>query len=706
MFSGDSLTLLRSDAVPGLVELVIDRKGSSVNSIGSAFLSELSDVCDLLENEPGIQGLLIRSAKPTFVAGADVFEFPALFEGDSTLFQRRMEQAHQLFNRLEALPFPTVSAINGLALGGGLELALTSDARVIDQSAKVGFPEVTLGLCPGWGGTVRASRMAGVEAALELMISGKPVNAEKAMVLGLADESVPSDRLRDASLALLKRMIDGEINYPVLRDRKQQPVASADLETLKSTFAKSLNPNYPAAGEIIELVAGHASLTFDAALAAERDSFLRLGATTSTQSLVGLFINGQRVKQASKAAALKAVPVKETAVLGAGIMGGGIAYQSAVSGTPVILKDIRQESLDLGMSTASKVLDKLIKRGRMDQAGKNDCLGLIQPTLAFEGFERVGLVVEAVVENEAVKRAVLAETEAKLSPDAILTSNTSTISISALAGALTRPQNFCGMHFFNPVPMMPLVEVIRGEQSSETAIATAVDCAVKMGKTPIVVNDCPGFLVNRVLFPYFNAFNRLLHDGVDFQRIDRVMEAFGWPMGPAYLADVIGLDTMVHADQVLQAGYPERMGHENQPIIERLLEQGALGQKNGRGFYDYAEGPHNKQASTEVLELIRGQVKRQVQLSDQEIVDRMMIPLCLESFLCLDEGVVASPAELDMALILGLGFPKFRGGALRYIDHVGADEFAARVEKWGAQGPLYRLPESFRAHCRGAKRFF
>lgn len=706
MYRGDSLTLSTIDSFPDVVELVIDQQGSSVNAIGQAFLEELGAVCELLESNTDIRGLLISSAKSTFVAGANVFEFPALFEGDAADFQRWIEQAHQLFNRLEALPFPTVSAVNGLALGGGMELALTSDARVIDQSAKVGFPEVTLGLCPGWGGTVRASRLAGVDAALDLMVSGKPVKAETAVALGLADELTSAEMLRETSLTRLKRMIDGELNHAALRDKKQQPLGSADLDTLKSAFAKSINPNYPAAGEIVELVAGHTALAFDAALKAERDSFQRLGATTSTQSLVGLFINGQRVKQASKTLARNALPVKETAVLGAGIMGGGIAYQSAVTGTPVIMKDIRQESLDLGISTASKVLDKLIKKGRMDEAGKSDCLGLIQPTLSFEGFEGVGLVVEAVVENEAVKRAVLAETETKLSPDAILTSNTSTISISSLAGALTRPENFCGMHFFNPVPMMPLVEVIRGEKSSEAAIATAVDRAVKMGKTPIVVNDCPGFLVNRVLFPYFNAFNRLLHDGVDFQRIDRVMESFGWPMGPAYLADVIGLDTMVHADQVLQAGYPERMGHDDQPIIERLLEQGALGQKNGRGFYDYAEGPHNKQASAEALELIRGQAKRQVQLNDQEIVDRMMIPLCLESFLCLDEGVVASAAELDMALIMGLGFPKFRGGALRYIDHVGADEFAARVEKWGAEGPLYQLPESFRGHCRGAKRFF
>jgi 3-hydroxyacyl-CoA dehydrogenase/enoyl-CoA hydratase/3-hydroxybutyryl-CoA epimerase/enoyl-CoA isomerase len=709
MFSGDFLTLSPIEGSSGLIELVIDQKGSSVNAIGSRFLEELSRVCDALEADTRVKGLLVTSAKSVFVAGADVFEFPELFRGPDATFQHWLEQAHRTFNRIEALPFPTLSAVNGLALGGGLELALTTDARIIAATATMGLPEVTLGLCPGWGGTVRTSRMLGVIPALELMLSGKPVNAARAVELGLADQIAGADSLREDALAFLQRMVSGELDHNTYFEHKRTPVAAADMPSdaqLQEAFEGYLKPGYPAPQQILTLVSEHATLTFEQAIAQERETFRALSRTTSTQSLIGLFINGQQLKRSAKVAAAAAKPVAQLAVLGAGIMGGGIAYQSAITGTPVKLKDIRQEALDLGIDTASRALDKLKAKGRLDEAGKNDCLGLIEPVLTFAGFADVDLVVEAVVENEQVKRAVLAETEAQLAPDAILTSNTSTISISELASSLQRPENFCGMHFFNPVPMMPLVEVIRGKQSGERAIATAVDCAVKMGKTPIVVNDCPGFLVNRVLFPYFNAFNRLLHDGVDFQRIDRVMEAFGWPMGPAYLADVIGLDTMVHADQVLQAGYPERMGHADRPIIEHLLEQGALGQKNGRGFYDYSNGPKHKQASGEALALIRERVSRQQTLSDQEIIDRMMIPLCLESFRCLDEGIVGTAAEVDMGLILGLGFPKFRGGALRFIDHVGAEVFAAKVERWAAAGPLYQLPDSFREHCRQGKRFF
>ncbi|GGB78440.1 fatty acid oxidation complex subunit alpha [Marinobacterium zhoushanense] len=704
MYSGDLLRLQRIEDNSGLVRLDICKQGSSVNSIGSAFLQELESVCELLESDASVSGLLIASTKATFVVGADIFEFPPLFNNSAAAFAAWAAQSHALFNRIENLPFPSVAAINGLALGGGLELALLADARVIAQSAKVGLPEVTLGLCPGWGGTVRASRLAGVMPALEMMLSGKPVSAAKAAELGLANQCVADAELADAALNLLKQMASAEVDYRQLRASKQNPVLDVQID--EQAFSAYLKADYPAAEAILKLVEKHADLSFEQALAAERECFVRLGQSDCAKSLVGLFINDQRVKQVGKQAAKAARPVDKLAVLGAGIMGGGIAYQAAVTGTPVILKDIRQEALELGIDTATKALDRQVAKGKMDESTKKDCLNLIEPTLEFDGFDRVGLVVEAVVENEKIKHAVLTETESKLPSEAILTSNTSTISITSLAQGLQRPENFCGMHFFNPVPMMPLVEVIRGEKSSETAVATAVACALKMGKTPIVVNDCPGFLVNRVLFPYFNAFNRLLHDGVDFQRIDRVMEAFGWPMGPAYLADVVGLDTMVHADEVLQAGYPERMGHDHKPIIEELLEQGALGQKNGRGFYDYSNGPRNKQACQAALDLIEVRVQEQIEISDQQIIDRMMIPLCLESFLCLDEGIVGSAAEVDMGLIMGIGFPKFRGGALRYIDHQGLTEFAAKVDALGDLGPLYQLPESFRLRVQSGESFF
>ncbi|MBV1790566.1 fatty acid oxidation complex subunit alpha FadB [Marinobacterium sp. D7] len=712
MYSGNTLSLSPVADAVGLVELVLDRQGSSVNSLNQATLEELEAVVELLESAGGVQGLLISSAKAAFVVGADVFEFPERFAGQPEGLMPWLERTHRLFCRIENLPFPSVAAVSGLALGGGLELALAADARVLGDSARVGFPEVNLGLCPGWGGTVRMSRLIGSVPALEMMLSGKPVNAKRAVELGIAASQVAESELHSAALAHLQRLVAGEIDWRTARTRKktalsaQDPAIDEQSETFMARFSSYLNPHYPAPRRMIALLLEHAGLDFEQALERERHCFATLAGSPEAASLVGLFINEQQVRQRAKQPRGSVTPVAKAAVLGAGIMGGGIAYQSAMSGTSVVLKDIRQEALDLGLSTAAGLMAKQVEKGRLSVEQERVCLERITTTLDYAPLGEVGLVVEAVVENEAIKSAVLKESEAVLPESAILTSNTSTISISGLAKGLQRPERFCGMHFFNPVPLMPLVEVIRGEQSGDEAIASTLSYALSLGKIPILVNDCPGFLVNRVLFPYFNAFNRLLHDGVDFQRIDRVMEVFGWPMGPAYLADVIGLDTMVHADRVLQAGYPERMGHDDKPIIEWLLEQGALGQKNGRGFYDYSGGARSKRADQRALQLIDDKVSRVIEISDQEIVDRMMIPLCLESYLCLSEGVVDTAAEVDMGLILGLGFPKFRGGALRYIDQYGAAGFAERVDACRELGALYRVPDAFRDHVRAGRNFF
>ena len=431
--------------------------------------------------------------------------------------------------------------------------------------------------------------------------------------------------------------------------------------------------------------------------------------SNASNCLIGLYLNSQKLKKQANLWSQKAVHVKKSAVLGAGIMGGGIAYQSASTGTPIIMKDINDDALLLGMKTASKLLDNQIKKGNLDEQGKDKVLSLINSTLSYDDFTDADLVVEAVVENPKIKAMVLADVEKRVSEQTVVASNTSTISIDLLAENLNRPELFCGMHFFNPVHLMPLVEVIRGSKTSDETVATTVAYATSMGKTAIVVNDCPGFLVNRILFPYFNGFNRLLLDGVEYQQIDRVMEQFGWPMGPAYLADVVGIDTLVHADKVMQQGFPERMSHDCETIAEGLLELGCLGQKNGKGFYEYGidnNGRRYKNASSQADELIKARVSQSVDVSDQEIIDRMMIPLCFEAVRCLEDGIVGSAAEVDMGLILGLGFPRFRGGPLRYIDTVGLDQFAQTAEKYRNHGPLYQLPVDFTNRQNSSGEYF
>ena len=460
----------------------------------------------------------------------------------------------------------------------------------------------------------------------------------------------------------------------------------------------------------VKVMEEHASMTRDQALQAEAKGFARVARTPQATALVGLFLADQAVKKTNGAHIKKgAAEVKQAAVLGAGIMGGGIAYQSALKGTPIIMKDIADEALDLGMKEAGKLLAKRVDKGKMDAAKMGRVLSGIRPTLNYGDFGEVDVVVEAVVENEKIKQSVLAETEAQLKDGAVLASNTSTISITRLATALKKPENFAGMHFFNPVHVMPLVEIIRAEKTSDETVATLVAYAQNMGKNPIVVNDCPGFLVNRVLFPYFGGFGMLMRDGADFEAIDKVMQKFGWPMGPAYLMDVVGIDTGVHAAKVMADGFPDRMQHDFKDVSEVLYENKRYGQKTGAGFYKYEEdkrGRPKKVADDTTWELIKPHVAERREFDAEEIIARMMIPMCTETVRCLEDNIVGSAAEADMAMIYGIGFPPFRGGPLRHIDAVGVKEFVALCDQYAHLGKLYEAPQMLKDMAAEGRSFF
>lgn len=373
------------------------------------------------------------------------------------------------------------------------------------------------------------------------------------------------------------------------------------------------------------------------------------------------------------------------------------------------MKDIQTKQLDLGMNEAGKLLSKEVERGKSTPAKMAQTLSHIRPTLNYGDFGEVDIVIEAVVENPTIKEAVLSEVEGLVKQDAILASNTSTISITRLAHALKRPENFVGMHFFNPVHRMPLVEVIRGEKTSDTAIATTVALAQKMGKTPIVVNDCPGFLVNRVLFPYFGAFDLLVKEGADFVSIDKTMEKFGWPMGPAYLLDVVGMDTGVHAAKVMAEGFPDRMKPDYKGATQLMFEHERLGQKNGVGFYQYEtdkRGKPKKIADSTTYELLNLVQTDHQEFDEQEIIDRMMIAFCNETVRCLEDDIVASPAEADMAMIMGVGFPPFRGGPCRYIDQIGVANYVALCDKYAHLGKAYEAPAKLRDMAQNGETFY
>lgn len=700
LYQGDTLSLNWLD--DGIAELRFDAPGS-VNKLDTQTVASLGEAIAVLEKQTALKGVLLSSSKPAFIVGADITEFLSLFNAPADKLAQWLTFANSIFNRLEDLPVPTLSAIQGYALGGGCECVLATDFRIATPDARIGLPETKLGIMPGFGGSVRLPRLLGADSALEIIAAGKDVDSKSALALGLVDAIVPAEKLRAGAIAMLRMAMDDASFWQQRRQPKLQPLKLSAIEAAMSfTIAKSMvqqtaGKHYPAPMKAVKTIEAAAGLGRDEALKLETNAFVPLAQSKEARALVGIFLNDQYIKGKAKKLAQGQPLPKQAAVLGAGIMGGGIAYQSASKGVPVIMKDISEKSLTLGMSEAGKLLNKQLERGKINALQLTSIISTIQPTLSFSGFERADIVVEAVVENPQVKAKVLAETEAQVGENSVLATNTSTIPVSQLARALKRPENFCGMHFFNPVHRMPLVEVIRGEQTSEATLAKVVAWASKMGKTPIIVNDCPGFFVNRVLFPYFAGFSLLLRDGADFRQIDKVMEKqFGWPMGPATLLDVVGLDTAHHAQSVMADGFPTRMKKDYRDAIDALFEAQRFGQKNQRGFYAWEsdkKGKTSKVADAETDALLQSVSAPKREFSDEEIIARMMIPMINEVVRCLEEQVIASPAEADMALIYGLGFPPFHGGAFRYLDTLGSAAFIAQAQQFANLGPLYALPQ-------------
>jgi 3-hydroxyacyl-CoA dehydrogenase/enoyl-CoA hydratase/3-hydroxybutyryl-CoA epimerase/enoyl-CoA isomerase len=697
-FEGQSIQCSMLDG--GIAEVRFDLQGDSVNKFNKATLAELGQVLALVKAEPGVKGLLASSGKDCFIVGADVTEFIGYFKNPEDQLIAWIMEVHKLFCTVEDFDFPTVTAINGFALGGGLEFALSTSYRVMSSEARIGLPETKLGIFPGWGGTVRLSRLAGADNAIEWIAGGEQYGADVALKTGVVDAVVAPDKVREAALNLLAQAIEGKRDWKARRLEKISPLKLNPTETMmafetaKGFVAGKAGPNYPSPVAAITAMQQGAGRAREDALKMEAAAFARMAKTPTAFNLVTIFLGDQFVGKVAKKMAKTAPRVESAAVLGAGIMGGGIAYQSASRGIPIVMKDIQEKAIALGLSEAQKLLASRVEKGRMSAREMAEVLTRIRPTLGFGDFKDVDLVVEAVVESEKVKKSVLAEVEGQVKETAILASNTSTISITRLAEGLKRPESFCGMHFFNPVHRMPLVEVIRGAKSSENAVAATVGYALAMGKTPIVVGDCPGFLVNRVLFPYFAGFMMLVEEGVDFQKIDKVMEKFGWPMGPAYLLDVVGIDTGHHAGAVMAQGFPDRMAARGRTAIQVMFEAQRFGQKNGKGFYAYApdkKGVPRKTEDPAAKDLLAPLVGKDSSgsITDQDIVDRMMLPLLIECSRCLEDGIVGTPVEVDIALVYGLGFPPFRGGAFRWADAVGLPALCEKAGKFASLGKLY-----------------
>jgi len=670
----------------GLAVLLLDRPQEKVNTLGAPAVAVLEILIEQLSRDDKVKGLIVASAKPgSFIAGADIREIQGLRSTQEA--ENASRKGQRLFDRLEALPFPVVAAINGTCLGGGTEMALACHFRVAadDPRTEIGLPEVRLGILPGWGGTQRLPRVVGLARALDLILAGKTLDARRALRAGLVDVLAPPESILEAAERVVQEAIAGRRRPRQLYDdgwlARLNPARRLRVAVVAALARRGLRrrvreTDYPAPYRALEAVARGLSAGMEAGLDREARSLGALALTGTCKNLVGLFLLQQGARR-DPGVEGQARPreVRTAAVIGAGIMGGGIAHALARAGIAARLKDLNAEALGRGVAAAASIFRRDLRRGRLQQREFDQKMALIRPTLDDTGLRRATVIIEAVVESLAVKRQVLEHLEEIAGEDFIFASNTSSLPIGAIAAHARRPQNVVGLHFFNPVHRMPLVEVIRSEQTSDETVATVVALAKRMGKTPIVVGDAPGFLVNRLLMAYLGEALVMLEEGARIDAIDRIMLAFGMPMGPFALIDQVGIDVSGHVALVLAEAFRERVPRTT--ALQILKEKGWLGRKSGRGFYVYREherdgdgaGGAPREVNGQVYSLVSSRPRHEVETGPTEI--RLILPMINEAARCLESGLVRTPAQVDLGMVLGTGFPPFRGGLLRHADALG-----------------------------------
>jgi 3-hydroxyacyl-CoA dehydrogenase/enoyl-CoA hydratase/3-hydroxybutyryl-CoA epimerase len=645
-----------------------------------ARLDELLGEIEKLAADGSVRAVLVCSGKPgTFIAGADINEIASI--GTEKEGYEASREGQRIFRRLEELPVPTVAAIDGTCLGGATELVLACGYRVASDGSgvRIGLPEVRLGIIPGFGGTTRLPRLVGLSAALPLILTGQSVNARKALRIGLVDEIVPAAILHDRARAVARGAAKPKPRGRALATRlidRTFPGRRLALKQARKKVLKETRGLYPAPLAAIEVISSSIAAPLERAFENEARALGRLIVTDVCRNLIRVFALMESAKKAGPRVAQRRVD--RVAVLGAGVMGGGIAQLLAAKDLHVRLKDIRTEAIASGLEHARDLVDRDVRRGRLDRREAERHMNLIAPTLDYSGFGNVDLVIEAVVERMDVKTTVLREVEARTPAECIITTNTSSLSVTAMQDALQRPENFCGMHFFNPVHRMPLVEVVRGPHTSDVALATVIAVARQLDKTPVIVNDGPGFLVNRVLGPYLNEAGWLLAEGAGVTAIDRVLLEWGMPMGPLRLLDEIGFDIARHAAATLHEAFGERMAPS--PPLAVLDRTELLGRKGGKGFYVY-EDDKEKDVNDGIYAALRDTTpaNRKAIPTDQ-VRDRTVLAMVNEAARALEDGIAATPADIDLAMITGTGFPPFRGGLLRWADTLGMPTVLARLD--------------------------
>lgn len=661
----------------GLAHLRFDDPSRRANVLSEEVMRGLAQRIEEVRQEVSagrIQGLLVFSGKPdAFIAGADVEAIAEVESPVAGADASRLGQA--IYHDLETLDIPTVAAIHGACAGGGLELSLACRYRVASDHprTRMGLPEVQLGILPAWGGTTRLPRLIGLQAALDMLLTGRLVDSRKARRSGLVDAVLPSEFFLEAASDFLRARLEGKDLSPRKRSLPQRlledtaPGRRIILAKARTSVMEKTGGHYPAPLRILDVVKASLGAPREQAFALEAETAGELIASQVSKNLIHVYHLREAARKGEGIPGLdEAGEVRRMGVVGAGVMGGGVAHLMADQGIDVRLKDLRHEAIAGALQHARGLFRKGVERRKLTRLEADARMERISGGLDYAGFGTLDLVVEAVVERMEVKRSVLAEVEEKVPAHCVLTTNTSTLSVDEMATALQRPEQFAGMHFFNPVDRMPLVEVIRGEKSGDAAVATVYRLAVRTGKVPVVVRDGPGFLVNRILGPYLNEAGHLLAEGARVEAVDAAAKDFGMPMGPLRLLDEVGIDVARHAGEVLHAAFGNRL-EPSAPLVA-LRETDRLGRKGGRGFYLYEKGKEKGVDPSIYDALGRAVPSSRVEVEAREMRTRLILAMANEAARVMEDGIVERAWELDLAMIMGTGFPPFRGGLLRYVD--------------------------------------
>jgi len=674
--------------------LTFDRPDSAANIFDKAALMELSDHINYVMCNSDLKGVVLTSAKKSiFIAGADLTQLSKARTPEE--LRDMIELGQVVFNRLSTIGIPTVAAIHGACVGGGYEVCLACDYRLAspDKATKIGLPETQLGIVPAWGGSTRLPRLIGLSKALDIILGGKTLAAKPALKCGMIDEIVPREYLVEKACQLILwrgtklRVRPTRLAHTIM---KLGPVMNFITKKVQRQLQQKTRGHYPAIPKALEVVTQGLTKSLEASLLLERDAILELGTTEACKNLIRIFFLQERAKKLSGFAAdttteTKVSPVKRITVVGAGIMGGGIAQWASSRDIPVILRDINHDAIAKGLAGIAKIYEQAVKRHALTKVEARAGMDRVSPSAVDVPLHSADVIIEAAVEKMDLKKQLFARLDELAGPNTILASNTSALSISEIATATKHPERVIGIHFFNPVHRMQLVEVVVGRQTSPEVVRRAVKFVQQIGKLPVVVRDAPGFLVNRILMPYLIEAGHLFENGARVEDIDESMLEFGMPMGPLRLIDEVGVDVSNHVAADLASKFSDRMHCPE--VLSKMIADQLLGKKSGKGFY-----LHSKKGKEPVVNMRIDKYHSGTscaKLTRDELRTRMVLLMINESARCLEGGIVDEAADVDFGMIMGTGFAPFLGGPLRFADNVGLSLVVAEMKRLADEEPRF-----------------